>query len=111
MLPKQYSFQLRKQRSFFQKARRLFSPYFTLFSIPHSELKAVVVIPKKIVKLASGRNAAKRRVHKAFTEMIMESPSISSGFLLCFMAKSAAIAADHENLKAELKKMLRQLSE
>lgn len=104
MLPKQHSFKLRQQRGFFYKAERYFSHYFTLFYVPAEALKTVVVIPKKVVRLATGRNKLRREIESYLLETIPEVKNTSASFFVCLVAKSAAVSADKTELLTELKK-------
>lgn len=102
MLPKQYSFKLRRQRGFFDKAQRVFSRYFTLFVVPAEKFGFVVVVPKKVVRLATGRNALKRKFESFLLEILPDIDVTSAGFLVCLVAKSASVTAS----KAELTEAL-----
>lgn len=100
MLPKQYSFKLRQERGFFDKAQKYFSRYFTLFYIPAERPHLVVVVPKKAVKLATGRNALKRTLYATAVTTFPDLENTSTGFFGCLVAKSAAVTAP----KAQIKK-------
>lgn len=111
MLPKQYSFKLRQQRGFFDKAQRVFSRYFTLFFVPSDRFGVVVVIPKKVVTLATGRNALKRKIESYLLEVIPQMDVTSAGFFVCLVAKSAAVTASKADLQSAFIKKFGALTE
>lgn len=110
MLPKQYSFKLRRQRGFFDKAQRVFSRYFTLFYVPAQTFGVVVVIPKKVVKLATGRNKLKRKIESYILEIMPDIDVSSPGFFVCLVAKSATVTASKAELMSELAKKFGSLT-
>jgi len=109
MLPKQYSFNLRQERGFFEKAKKVFSQKFTLFYIPAPHFGTVVVVPKKRVALATGRTAVKRKITAAIEKIIPEVDLNSASFFVCLVAKSAAVTAPRELLEKELLKAFSSL--
>lgn len=102
MLPKQYSFNLRQERGFFDKAKKVFSRNFTLFYIPAPQFGTVIVVPKKRVALATGRSSLKRKIAAAITTIIPEVDLNSASFFVCLVAKSAAVTTPREQLEKEL---------
>lgn len=102
MLPKQYSFKLRSERGFFDKAQKVFSRYFTLFYIPSERFGFVVVVPKKRVALATQRNALKRKITTCVQTVLLDINSTSASFFVCLVAKSAAVDAARNEIEKEL---------
>lgn len=106
MLPKQYSFKLRQERGFFDKAQKVFSRYFTLFYIPAERFGFVVVVPKKHVSLATKRNALKRKIAACLHSVLPDKVSTSASFFVCLVAKSAAAEAARAEITNELTRAL-----
>lgn len=102
MLPKQYSFNLRRERGFFDKAQKVFSRYFTLFYIPSESFGMTIVVPKKRVSLATKRNALKRKIAATAQVVIAEKNGSAASFFVCLVAKSAAMDANKGDLEKEL---------
>jgi ribonuclease P protein component len=46
----------------FRRGRRFYSPYFTLFYLPHPTLEISPVVSKKVARRAVARNKIKRRI-------------------------------------------------
>ena len=102
MLPKQYAFNLRQEKSFFSKANRIFSRYFTLFFIPSDHFGVTVVVPKKAARLATKRNWLKRQVKAAMILVLEKIVPDTASFFVVIVAKSAAVTARTEDLYREL---------
>jgi ribonuclease P protein component len=99
-LPKQYKLLLRKDQSFFERAHRFFSDYFTYFFIPSdNNFKSVVIIPKKAVSLATDRNKIKRMVYHAIE---MARPQVTQNFKVVLIAKKKVHYAQLSTLKTEI---------
>lgn len=102
MLPKQYSFVLRKESSFFSKARRSFSPHFTYFFSPSKSRNSqvVVIVGKKTAAKATQRNKLKRQLYNSLYEIIK--PEIKNAFKLVLVPKQKAVTQKKEVLQTEL---------
>ncbi len=104
MLPKRYTFRLRKERGFFNKAQRFFSTYFTLFYVPAQSLRTVVVVPKKVARLATGRTRLRRQFELCVLEILPNLERSPTSFFICLVAKSAAVTAKKSELLSELRR-------
>ena len=109
MLPKQYAFNLRHEKNFFSKARRIFSRYCTLFYIPSDHFGVTVVVPKKAARLATKRNWLKRQIKAAAIRVITALEEANTSFFVVLVAKSAAVAAPREDLFKELFSSLKKV--
>lgn len=102
MLPAQYTFKLRQERGFFERALRLFSRSFTLFYVSADSFKVVVVVPKKSQNKATKRNALKRKIYSRILLLVANKLVESPPLLVVLVAKSAANRVTDAELVAEL---------
>lgn len=71
MLPKRWRLLLRKEKNFFDQAKRHFSDGITTFYIQkNQELKLGVIVPKHQFLLSSTRHKISRRFYQAIEEVI-----------------------------------------
>lgn len=102
MLPKQFSFELRKESSFFTKARKSFSSHFTYFFMPTqaAHTQAVVLVNKKVSAKATQRNALKRLLYQQLHEVLTQ----NAGAVLKWVVvpKKSALSQNTQALKDEL---------
>lgn len=74
MLPKKHRLMLRHTPDFFVKSKKVHSPLFTIFylSTEHAISQGAVVVPKKQIPLATGRNKMKRVVSELLSPLLKE---------------------------------------
>ncbi len=101
MLPKQYSFVLRQDRSFFQKARRSFSSHFTFFfqDVTSHTSQVIVLVSKKVSTKATTRNALKRMVYSTLEPLIEEQ---GKHLKVVVVPKASALHLQKTAMQAEL---------
>lgn len=88
MLPTKHRLMLRHFPDFFVQSKKLHSPLFTLFyivgdmtAVDHPSLGAVIV-PKKKIPLATGRNKIKRQVSELLYSLFKTKPNITVAVLV-----------------------------
>jgi len=85
------------------KKKKVFrSPGFLLSVTYHNEIKAAVVISKKISKNAVGRNKARRRIYAILEELF---PSMKRKAYIVVVLKQDTFTSSFESLKKELTKL------
>lgn len=116
MLPKHFKLDLRKKRDFFSLCKKKFSKDFSFFyQVNENEgLKIAVVIPKKIVKLATKRNWERRRIFSVLEEIIKNSVSAKkikeSNLNLVIVLKNSTKDQDLENLAKNIERNLIEIA-
>ncbi|MCB9813478.1 MAG: ribonuclease P protein component [Pseudomonadales bacterium] len=77
MLPKSLKLDLRSDKSFFFNCKKKHSRYFSLFYKKNNELglKIAIIVPKKLVNLATKRNKIKR-IFSSSINLILEDKNI-----------------------------------
>lgn len=65
MLTKQFRFNLREETDFFDKCKKVHSPYFSFFYKPSENFQVTIIVSKKVLKLATKRNSTKRIYRQA----------------------------------------------
>ncbi|GIK84491.1 MAG: hypothetical protein BroJett025_11130 [Patescibacteria group bacterium] len=63
---------MRQETDFFLHCKKVHSPYFSLFYTESEQFQITVVVSKKICKLATQRNAVKRRYTSALQDLLEE---------------------------------------
>ena len=83
---------------FFNTGLRKHSQNLQLIYSPQSELKVAVVVPKKIIKTAVGRNKLRRQLYHQLKKILSQ----KTGVYICIVKKSiieAALLAQFQELK------------
>lgn len=102
MLPKQKRIQKKNFPSLSGKGRSFFADQITLRIIPQQEKtfsKASIVVSKKVLKTAVGRNRIRRRVYATLEEFL---PNIQSGFFLIFYPKAPIEKISSKELRNQI---------
>lgn len=68
MLSKKFRLNLREQTDFFEKCKKVHSPYFSFFYLPAEAFEATVIVSKRVASLATQRNIIKRKFRAAIAE-------------------------------------------
>lgn len=116
MLPKHFKLDLREKRDFFSLCKKKFSKDFSFFyQVNENEgLKITVVIPKKIVKLATKRNWERRRIFTALEEIIKNSVRAKeikeSNLNLVIVLKKSIKEQNLENLVENIERNLIEIA-
>jgi ribonuclease P protein component len=106
MLPKSHRLPLRSLPDFFTQAQKLHNRFFTLFYRTTPSLtRATVVIPKKAISAASGRNLVKRQLRETLRPLVVD----QTGLELVVVVKAAATQVNPTELAAELTKSYQTL--
>ncbi len=85
MIPKIYKLKLRKEVDFFHNCERYYSRYFQIFyrhSNNNQNTKAVVVVPKKTVKLRVNRTKIKRQIYGLSLPLLRKSRGLDMVFVI-----------------------------
>ncbi|MGD9129421.1 MAG: ribonuclease P protein component [Candidatus Woesebacteria bacterium] len=121
MLAKKNRLNLRLQVNsiFFKKAKKIFSPYFTIFYLLEDQKENfdqfAVVIPKKIANKAVLRNKLKRQLYQLIKEFYLKDKALSlenkrkNSLKMILMAKSKLKDLSFEGLRKELFKSLKKI--
>ena len=72
MLSKIFRLNLREQEDFFTRCSKKHTPYFSLFYIQADQFQTTVIVSKKVCKLATQRNAVKRKFRAALQNILPE---------------------------------------
>jgi ribonuclease P protein component len=104
MFPAKHKLNLRTDAGFFSRARRIHTPYFTIFFTQNEDevFRATVVVSKKVAPKATMRNKIKRRIFGLLQKNISEWEKIPASAV--FLIKSAALLADEVELLAVIQK-------
>jgi len=86
---------------FFSKGARKHSPNLQFIYTPHPTLKAAVVVPKKVVKTAVGRNRLRRQLYHQLKDILTN----QSGVFI-FMVKKSILETTPEDIYVELSKLV-----
>lgn len=90
---------------FFSVGRRYHSPLFQLIYAPCDAFHASVVVPKKVIKLAVGRNKLRRRAYDTLRHIKSEKGVVG---VFIFIAKPPAAQASFDDIKATVKMLVAQ---
>jgi hypothetical protein len=116
MILKKHNLKLRKEKDFFIKAKRHYSPLFTAFYQKYiGEFLTTVVVPKKRASKSSLRIKVKRKIAVALNEIIKQSEE-AINLKLVLVAKERLVAGVESNqlkpsaIKDEIKTLLEKIS-
>lgn len=84
----------------FSSGKRIHTPSFQLIVAPASGCKVAVVIPKKIIKSAVGRNRLRRRLAHIIRSIVIELDFADACIVIC---KPAVLTGDPVIWERELK--------
>ena len=99
MLPKKERLNRATFSRFFSAGKRIHSPSLQLVFTPYASLHASVVVPKKIVKSAVGRNKLRRQIYDMVRRYRSEGPL--SGVYI-FLIKPNAVGKKFTALQEEV---------
>ncbi len=106
-MPTSFSWSLRQDREFFQRANRRRFPAFTLYWLPAKELVVAAVVPKAVAALATKRNQLKRAIRAEVQLMIKNSPTLLGHVVVVFHASGAKAEINH--LRQQFNQLLTQV--
>ena len=118
MLSKKYKLKLRSHPLFFNKARRLKTPFSTWWYLHFDEMKSesafactqfVMVVPKKIARKATERNQYKRRVYAALTRCLTTDELQNLPFAVAITAHAGIHKQSDEDLYQQSLEVLLKL--
>jgi len=105
MLVKKNKYPLRKDKEFFSQAKRIDSPLFTIwFKTSNKQFQSMVLVGKKVSKSAVVRNGIKRKMYKALSNEVGESPKL----IVVFGVKKSILKADDNQVILEIQKSLQK---
>ena len=87
--------------------KRLSGQFVTLWYLPHHQPRTVLLVSKKNLSKAVQRNRARRRVAAILSQQLKQHPL--PGQIACLI-KPSALAAPHDQLESEIKKLMQQYS-
>ncbi len=103
MLPAKHRLMLRQNPTFFVKSQKIHTPLFTIF-YRRTDLEfslGSVVVPKKKVPLATGRNLAKRQVNELLYSLFKTKTNLE----IVVLVKKILAPADLQSLTQTLVKL------
>lgn len=107
MLPKRQKLQLRQKQDFFDQAQKSFHALFTLFYLKNqTSFLPAVIVPKKVARKATKRNALKRQVYKILEENYTELTKKQVGVAIVLKPKAAGVS-EQEIATALLRSLLK----
>ncbi len=107
MFPQKYKLTLRSLPSFFDEARRSQSGPFTIFTREQTtSSRCVVIVPKRVVKLATGRNATKRLVYTHLEAQFARIAPLNQSVVLIVQRPLSA-----EMVEKQLEQLVQQLAQ
>lgn len=83
---------------FFKTARRYHSPALQLLYVPNEQLKVAVVVPKKSIKSAVGRNRLRRVLYHQLRPLLTKRTGV-----YIFICKASITATTVSEIVAQLK--------
>jgi len=108
MLPKKNRLFLRQDRTIFLKGKRLNFNHLRVYTYPSQVgTRFSLVIPKKVVALATKRNRLKRIIYQEVYNCLKKHRFKTANVKLVFYLKKPVL--EEEGFKAELRKVLTQL--
>lgn len=109
MLSKQLKLDLRSKKDFFSSCNRKHSQFFSFFYKKNNNegLKVSVIVPKKILKLATKRIEVKRKVYASLALLISEQKEKSID--LALVVNKKAINLEVSELKKRIEEKLLKL--
>lgn len=110
MLPAPHRFLLRHAPRFFSTARRMFSPYVTVWYQPSDvdHFQAAFIVPKKLLKKATDRHQSLRRL-RAATQLFINQTKAPPLYQVVLMPTRQTSTLPFEQLAQEVETLLRQL--
>ena len=86
---------------FFVNRKRHHSQNFQLVYTPYSTLKVAVVVPKKVVKTAVGRNRLRRQLYHRLKGLLTDKTGV-----FIFIVKKSILEADNKQIVKELEQLV-----
>src|SRR5471030_609609 len=84
MLPLKHRLMLRHFPDFFVHSKKVHSPLYTIFYLTQDELlsRGAVIVPKKVIALATQRNKLKRQVLATLYPLLQSKENLSIAILV-----------------------------
>jgi ribonuclease P protein component len=88
MIPQQYKLRLRAQKDFFEHAQKLRARNFSVFYQENQHgLQLTVLVPKRVIALATERNRIKRRIYQELQKNIVTLEKMTLSLVLVLQQK------------------------
>jgi len=103
MLPKKKRLSRQEFNRFFSVGKRFHSPSFQVVYAPYETFHASIVVPKKVARLAVGRNKVRRRMYA-----ILRHCMVTEGYrgVFIFVTKPGIEKKSYALLKTEVETMM-----
>lgn len=62
--------------TYFKKGTKKHSPFFQCIYTPYDQLKVAVVVPKKVIKTAVGRNKLRRQIYHVLRSILIDTTGV-----------------------------------